>query len=342
MKRNEGFTLVELLVAFAVGAVVVLAATSVLLLGLRFNAISGGTAQRQNTTRILMTVFENLATEQQITKVTYTSDSWDIIGSTGTLLSYEADEQTIYSGNDTNKSVLVEDVIASYVKLEGSLLSFHVETKDGSYSSSVYCRNELTSENTIDLDKKIEEVYIPALKAGIKPNDSFYETMTTNQLAFLSALVGELGSTGKIVGDPDGTYYSEFYDSNWPPSTPWCGCFVYWGLKTAGVADPPRCANVDLFKGYFQDQDKWFIDDGRNPLPGPGDVVFFDWDNGVDPEHIGVVLYVDSSTNAIYTIEGNSAGIVAVRKYSPTNIEVAGQQKIVYDYIIGYGKLPWT
>jgi hypothetical protein len=43
---------------------------------------------------------------------------------------------------------------------------------------------------------------------------------------------------------------------------------------------------------------------------------------------VGVVIKIDNST--VYTIEGNSAGIIALRSYSLSD-----------DRIIGYGVLPW-
>lgn len=336
MKRNEGFTLVELLVSFTVGAIVALAATSVLLLGLRFNAISGGTAQRQNTTRILLTVFENLATEQQITKVDNDFDSWVINGSTGPLLSYSADEQIIYSGNEENKSILVEGIVASHVKLNGNLLSFYVETEDGSYSSSVYCRNNPqdtadSGETTDDkVDKLVANLQDPT---NADPYAGLNQNLEQNQLEFLRTLVGELGSTGRIIGDANGTYYSEWYQSDWPKDTPWCACYISWALAQAQSSPQFKEANVDKLLTHFT------INRYENPNfnPKPGDIIFFDWDGGEDPEHVGVVLYAykqaddTAPVTYIYTIEGNSAGIVAVRKYQADDPRV-----------IGYGSMTWN
>lgn len=340
MKRNEGFTLVELLVSFTVGAIVALAATSVLLLGLRFNAISGGTAQRQNTTRILLTVFENLATEQQITTVNSDFDSWVINGSTGPLLTYSADDQIIYSGSEDNKSVLVEGIVASHVKLNGNLLSFYVETEDGSYSSSVYCRNSLTGSSTYIDSDTIADKIVNDFQNGV--NDPYTKlnengetnlTIEPNQLEFLRTLVGELGSTGRIIGDANGTYYSEWYQSDWPKDTPWCACYISWALDQSQTSPQFREANVDKLLTHFA------ISRYENPNfnPKPGDIIFFDWDGGEDPEHVGVVLYAyrqgdeSAPVTYIYTIEGNSAGIVAVRKYRADDPRV-----------IGYGSMTWT
>ena len=66
----------------------------------------------------------------------------------------------------------------------------------------------------------------------------------------------------------------------------------------------------------------------RGATPIPGDYVFFDWDKGTDPDHVGAVLCVKGGF--LYTIEGNSGGKVAVQRYS------LGDSRIV-----GYGVLNW-
>ena len=70
MKRNQGgFTLVEMMVTIVIGSLVTLAATTVLLLGLRINNRSTQTVTRQNTARVVITMLENLAAEGEITDI---------------------------------------------------------------------------------------------------------------------------------------------------------------------------------------------------------------------------------------------------------------------------------
>ena len=56
-------------------------------------------------------------------------------------------------------------------------------------------------------------------------------------------------------------------------------------------------------------------------------MIFFDYD-GLDPDHVGIVLTVVD--DYIYTIEGNTADMVAVRKYTVNDPR-----------IMGYGVLDW-
>ena len=70
------------------------------------------------------------------------------------------------------------------------------------------------------------------------------------------------------------------------------------------------------------------VEDGYNPLPG--DLIFFDWivDANDDSDHVGVVLTV--ANDYIYTVEGNSGDMVAVRRY-----------RVDDPRIMGYGVLDW-
>ncbi len=56
-----------------------------------------------------------------------------------------------------------------------------------------------------------------------------------------------------------------------------------------------------------------------------GEIIFFDWENDNDPDHVGIVEKVEN--NYIYTIEGNSKDECRSRKY-----------RIGYKRIYGYGK----
>lgn len=339
--RNDGFTLVELLITIVVGSLVALAATTILLLGLRFNQVSTGAAKSQNATRTLLTVLENLASEGVITDVVETdADGWEIKGENETvLLTYVSTEQTIYTGAG-QMTPIMEGVIASHVSRDntGKVLTFSVETAEGSFSSSVYCRTAAYSQST-DHD----------MVDNITGADIADEDTAQGRKEFLKRLASQYTMAGGQVnpglilddeGRSTGQYYSEWYigsyDDNpgWNEKTPWCACFVSWAIdEVRGKINPPviREANVDvLFEKFNLDSwkaSKAYLGDYK---PIPGDLVFFDWDvdDVQDPQHVGVVI--SESNGDIYTIEGNSAGIVAVRKYP-----------IDDKRILGYGILNW-
>ena len=79
----------------------------------------------------------------------------------------------------------------------------------------------------------------------------------------------------------------------------------------------------------FKDKSQWRERGDTNNKPIPGDYVFFDWDGGNNPDHVGAVLCVDEN-GYLYTIEGNSGGKVAVNRYSLSDPR-----------IVGYGVLNW-
>lgn len=332
-KQNAGLTLIELVVAIAMATIVTAAATSVLLMGLRINRQTGDTASQQITVRSLLNVMEDAAVGGNITKVE--SDfvdaetqetqygSWLVKGKDGqtVIFQYNAKEQTIY----TNGVAVLEGVIASNAIMEGQLLSVSVETKTGIYTSSVYCR-------TAD---SVDEQGAPS----IGENDG------TGRGKFIEILKSQYRSRGEIKytdsnpkEEGDYTYYSEWYiggyqtDSRWNSKTPWCACYISWALVKAGKNGPEGhekwFANVDDFMEYFTPKDAtatattMWLPGGSKPTAG--DLIFFDWDRGTDPEHVGVVLSVDTTKNIVFTIEGNSAGRVTVRTYPLTDPRIIG------------------
>ena len=338
MKRNEGFTLVELLVAMVVGSIVTLAATSVLLLGLRYNATS--IAQRQNTTRIIMSLLEGVASEGQIKGVESKLDSWSVVGKDDfSILSYNALTRTIHTGE--SEQPILEGVHASHVVLEGKILTLYIETEDGTYSSSIYCRmsqiDEAQDDKNTGNDDPLDAEDELLDKAKDKGNFvdillSQYRLPDGSPNPGVIVLTDEEGKPDKIDG-----YYAQWYEPNWPAETPWCACFISWALKQAEVPNNTGrenwYADVDYFMADFVKtidpigQWTWqeYVNDPDTQIQA-GDLVFFDWEGGNDPEHVGVVLLANDQF--IYTIEGNSAGLVAMRMYDVED-----------EAIIGYGRL---
>ena len=334
-KNNGGFTLVELIIAMMTGSLAFFAAATLLLMGLRINKQTTFTTIQQNDVRTIITMMERLASDGKISEVQYNGDSWEIKTSSNTAIQYDSVKQAILVGSfgangEAITTPLLNDVYASHAVLdEKRVLTFAVETDLGSYRSSVYCRMASITSNQ-------EENEVPENEI-VKPSDQ----TSTGRQAFLNVLYDQYrlasGSvnTGMILQDKlsTGTYYSEWYIktnggsygvNGWNKDTPWCACYISWALSQVGshLNEVPRYANVDLFIEYFKDRSSFAN------TPTPGDIIFFDWTGGDNPAHVGVVIKTDSST--VYTIEGNSAGIIALREYSIND-----------NRIIGYGVLPW-
>lgn len=333
MKRNNsGFTMVELLVTVAVSSIVLAAAASLMLLGLRVHQTTQKEAGEQQTVRIVLSALEDLSASGKIYRVEPFSDGWRLLGKTAdgksgaVLLRYNNGK--LRSGGSGDQ-VLLDNLRGAQVILDGSLVTFTFATAAHSYSTSVFCRTGIEGDSV----GKAEAEDILKKTPTLPDAADLTEAEKKARFAFLKTLAGQYDSKGEIIGGSG--YFSEWYIGNyadhpgWNQYTPWCACFLSWGAaqqpKNAFDGTPPSFANVDdgmkLFRG-----NQW-RDSGATPIPG--DYVFFDWDRDSDPDHVGAVLCVDEN-GCLYTIEGNSGGKVAVNCYPKNDPR-----------IMGYGVLNW-
>lgn len=338
MKRNNsGFTMVELLVTVAVSSIVLAAAASLMLLGLRVHQTTQKEAGEQQTVRIVLSALEDLSASGKIYRVEPLSDGWQLQGKTAdgaagaVLLRYNSGKLTSGTSGD---QVLLDNLRGAQVILDGSLVTFTFATAAHRYSTSVFCRTGIEGDSVgkEDAQEKLEELKKPNLPDAADLTD----TEKAARFAFLQKLADQYDSRGEIIGGKG--YFSEWYIGNyadnpgWNQYTPWCACFLSWAAdqKKASIdGDPPRFANVDTGMEGFQKSGKWRNPNDANNMPIPGDYVFFDWDRDSDPDHVGAVLCVDEN-GYLYTIEGNSGGKVAVNCYPKNDPR-----------IVGYGVLNW-
>lgn len=334
MKRNNsGFTMVELLVTVAVSSIVLAAAASLMLLGLRVHQTTQKEAGEQQTVRIVLSALEDLSASGKIYRVEPLSDGWQLQGKTAdgksgaVLLRYKSGKLTSGTSGD---QVLLDNLRGAQVILDGSLVTFTFATAAHSYSTSVFCRTGIEGDSVgkAEAQKKLDKLKNQTLPVST----TLTEAQKKARFEFLKTLAGQLDSKGEIKNTD--TYFSKWYNSDWNKNTPWCACFLSWAAaQQPGETfdgNPPRFANVDDGMKLFQG-DQW-RDSSATPIPG--DYVFFDWDGrndpdgGKDPDHVGAVLCVDG--NQLYTIEGNSGGRVAVNCYPKNDPR-----------IMGYGVLNW-
>lgn len=341
MKRNNsGFTMVELLVTVAVSSIVLAAAASLMLLGLRVHQTTQKEAGEQQTVRIVLSALEDLSASGKIYRVEPLSDGWQLQGKTagGTpgavLLRYNSGKLTSGASGD---QVLLDNLRGARVDLDGSLVTFTFATAAHSYSTSVFCRTGIEGDSVGKVEAQ-EKLTLP-------DPTTLTDAEKKARYAFLKTLADQYDSRGNILkGDTSRyKYFSEWYidgyegHPGWNQYTPWCGCFLSWAAdqqKASIDGAPPRFADVDEGMEKFKDSRMWRERGDTNNKPIPGDYVFFDWDGGTDPDgvkdpdHVGAVLCVEG--NFLYTIEGNSGGKVAVNRYPLSDKR-----------IVGYGVLNW-
>ena len=86
---------------------------------------------------------------------------------------------------------------------------------------------------------------------------------------------------------------------------PWCGAFVNWCAKQAGVKIP-NCTYTPAGATAFMDKNAWTLAEVADPQPG--DIVFFDFPgDALDRiSHVGIVIS-NNGNGTVTTIEGNTS-----------------------------------
>lgn len=244
MKRNNsGFTMVELLVTVAVSSIVLAAAASLMLLGLRVHQTTQKEAGEQQTVRIVLSALEDLSASGKIYRVEQLSDGWQLQGKTAdgksgaVLLRYKSGKLTSGTSGD---QVLLDNLRGAQVILDGSLVTFSFSTAAHSYSTSVFCRTGIDGDSVgkAEAQEKLKEL-------EKKEKDARFE--------FLKTLAGQLDSKGEIKNTD--TYFSEWYIGNyadhpgWNQYTPWCACFLSWAADQKKASIDGRSAQIRK-RGY--------------------------------------------------------------------------------------------
>lgn len=154
-------------------------------------------------------------------------------------------------------------------------------------------------------------------------------------LAVAETQLGYQESTRNYHVDEEGnklgyTRYGDWYGS---PYGHWCAMFVSFCLNYADIPTQafPREASCQQWIEDLTDLDLYR--EAESYIPTPGDLIFFNWDEESDSDHVGLVeeVVLDEKGNCkeIKTIEGNSSNKV---------------QRVTYDWgdpsIMGYGELP--
>ena len=118
-----------------------------------------------------------------------------------------------------------------------------------------------------------------------------------NQLdKFLEVAKAELGY---IEGPADNeTKYQK-------PKQAWCGAFVNWCAKQAGIKIP-NCTYTPAGATGFMDKNAWTLAEAAEPQPG--DIVFFDFPgDALDRiSHVGIVI-TNNGDGTVTCIEGNTS-----------------------------------
>ena len=328
MKRNDGFTLVELLVTIAIGTLVTAAASALLITGLRINARSNKLAVEQDATRMLLEVMAEIAAEEG-NRVEPNGETWILWGTDGDKLASYNGTSILLRGTELLDNVEKSMIDPDYAN---QLVTISVTIDGREYETTIYCRflNVTLAPEGGDAALCSREEYREMLTYALESGEN-----SPAVTEFLTILASQQGSRGQILneaGEATGEYFSEWYiggyedNPGWDAATPWCACYLSWAAdRCEGLWEAPRYANVDTWWADAVTGKTWSVTD-----PAPGDIVFFDWivDDTQNPQHVGAVLAVVDGW--VYTIEGNSGNRVALCRYEAAD-----------PCILGYARPDW-
>ncbi len=320
MRRQDGFTLVELLVSMLCMALVVSAVSTVMLLGLRMEVQTSESLGRQQTAGIVFSMLDKLTGEGKVKAVEFSCEnlaedgvpgyleeykdyklvtdgvsSWKLLDKaedtvTGVvaddanvLVRYDASQQAITSGGGV---VLLENVETARLLLtKQALLTFDMVVDGENYTVSTYCRTVVPDKAARDKE------FIMAAITALQSDTAIDKGVA--RAAFLTELVGQYGSEGYILdgsGNATGTSFSKWYNAEWADDTPWCVTYLSWGLeqlKDAGVtylADAaPRYGNVETWTKQLQ-MSEYLQDADGNYIKNPNKQYPGDWLNKYEAE----------------------------------------------------------
>lgn len=117
------------------------------------------------------------------------------------------------------------------------------------------------------------------------------------------------------------TRYGEWYGSEYAD---WCAMFASFCIHYAEVEGMPLEAGCQTWIEELRQRDLYHEADGYEARKG--DLIFFDWDEDGEANHVG---FVTEWGEQIATIEGNKDDRVAVSEYSRND-----------ERILGYGAMP--
>ena len=158
---------------------------------------------------------------------------------------------------------------------------------------------------------------------------------------FLSVAQKEVGY---VEGPKDNeTKYGKFTKAD---RQPWCGSFVMWCAAQVGLKIP-NVVSTYLGAEKFKGIGAWHNAETYNPRPG--DLVFFDFQEGGNPiDHVGIVL-VNHGDGTVTTIEGNTTGDAKKKASERNGGEVAVKtrayrtnRKKLPVFVVGFGSPKFT
>lgn len=129
--------------------------------------------------------------------------------------------------------------------------------------------------------------------------------------SFLNAAVAQPDGSG-------GTVYQDYMGMN--HSTHWCAAFVCYVAYKAGCSGiVPKLGSCTAMTKEFAKLNAYTeynlmrVSNYQSLCPSPGDIIFFDWCDSNDADHVAIVTRVNVSTGEVTIKEGNYSNKVNTR-----------------------------
>ena len=133
--------------------------------------------------------------------------------------------------------------------------------------------------------------------------------MATNyRSSLVEFALSQVGVTAPTGDDKYIKYYNSITGSGFSVNgTPWCAIFVTYCARNVGIPTTiiPNFASCTTSRdSFWKPNNRWKSPSNYTPMAG--DIIYFDWDDTGDCDHVGIV--VDVKDGYVYTVEGNTKG----------------------------------
>jgi uncharacterized protein (TIGR02594 family) len=122
-------------------------------------------------------------------------------------------------------------------------------------------------------------------------------------MSLLDIAKAEIGTTEVPTNK---TKYGKWYGLD---GQPWCAMFVSWCFNQVGLSKSIAAQNAKGFASCDAGL-KWFVKKNKVVPVGqakPGDIVFFQFDEDAQADHVGIVIGNNVVTKNLICIEGNTS-----------------------------------
>lgn len=156
---------------------------------------------------------------------------------------------------------------------------------------------------------------------------------STNSLLNSETIVGLATSQIDYTEVPDNkTMYGKWYGLD---GNPWCAMFVSWVFNQAGEGQRVAASTKKGFASCDAGL-KWFAKNNKLVPVGQaqaGDIVFFQFDNDAQPDHVGIVI--KNTGKQLVCVEGNTS---PDKKGSQSNGGGVYRKKRPYSVVMGIAR----